>query len=256
MSVAMPRLLCGFALAGLLSLGGWAVLAGADEGKSAPPAPKVPAVEPNPNETPEPPEEAPAKPTFFLVMPQRDIDAYNAISEKLENEVTLDFDNTPLTDVAEFLSKQQEVGIHIDAKALSAAGVSTDQPVSCKAKDISLRAALGLALSSSGLTWVIRNESLVITTLDDANAHPEIRVYPVRDLVTVEDAQGNSSQDYKSLLDVVRESVQPASWTEIGGAGTIKFLATSGSLIVSQPADVQREISALLETLRKARDAG
>ena len=76
----------------------------------------------------------------------------------------------------------------------------------------------------------------------------------MRDLISVTDAQGNASEDYKSLVEVVSSTVAPASWSEQGGPGTIKFLANSGSLIVSQSAEVQRDITSLLETLRKARD--
>ena len=65
---------------------------------------------------------------------------------------------------------------------------------------------------------------------------------------------GASQADFDSLIDLITSTIQPESWTDIGGAGSIAPFDTNLSLVVSQTQDVHEEIVDLLEQLRRLQD--
>ncbi|HWB14424.1 MAG TPA: VWA domain-containing protein, partial [Pirellulales bacterium] len=101
----------------------------------------------------------------------------------LDEKTELDFADQPLEDVVEYLQQRHEINIQLDGKALSDAGVGSDTPITRSIKGITLRSALKLLLSELDLTYVIRNEVLMITSKTEAENLLSTRVYPVADLV-------------------------------------------------------------------------
>ena len=125
------------------------------------------------------------------------LDAANA-SEKceakiraaLEQPTTMDFADIPLLDAINFLRDQHGIEIQLDTKALEEAGVGSDTPVTRSLKGISLRSALHLLLASFDLTYMVRDEVLLITTEQAASRRIELRMYDVSDLVEEDDDDG------------------------------------------------------------------
>ena len=103
------------------------------------------------------------------------------------------------------------------------------------------------------LTWIIRNESLEITTPEQAESLLETRIYPVRDLVLLE-FQRTVDADFDSLIDMITSTIAADSWDEVGGPGAIEANWNSLSLVISQTWSTHRRIEPLLTTLRTARD--
>ncbi|HET6884120.1 MAG TPA: VWA domain-containing protein, partial [Pirellulales bacterium] len=101
----------------------------------------------------------------------------------LDEKTELDFAEQPLTDVIDYLKQRHDIEIQLDQKALTDAGVGTDTPISRSIKGITLRSALKLLLSELDLTYIIRNEVLMITSKTEAESMLSTRVYPVADLV-------------------------------------------------------------------------
>ncbi len=101
----------------------------------------------------------------------------------LDEPTELDFAEQPLTDVVDYLKQRHGIEIQLDQKALSDTGLGSDLPVTRAIKGISLRSALKLLLSELDLTYVIRNEVLLITSRTEAENMLGTRVYPVADLV-------------------------------------------------------------------------
>jgi hypothetical protein len=66
---------------------------------------------------------------------------------------------------------------------MEAVGIGPDVPVTRNLSGVSLRSALRLMLKDLELTYVIRDEVLLITTPEEAIAQLATRVYPVADLV-------------------------------------------------------------------------
>lgn len=105
------------------------------------------------------------------------------IMSELENKTEIDFAEQPLSDVIDYLKNRHEIEIQLDNRALTDAGIGSDTPITRTIKDISLRSALKLILSELDLTYVIRNEVLMITSKTEAESMLSTRVYPVGDLV-------------------------------------------------------------------------
>jgi general secretion pathway protein D len=56
------------------------------------------------------------------------------------------------------------------------------------------------------------------------------------------------------LIRLICTSIQPGSWSENGGAGTIQYFPLGMALVISQRQDVQEEIADLLAALRRLQD--
>lgn len=109
--------------------------------------------------------------------------AEKKIIEELDKPTTLDFVDTPLAEVIQYLEDYHKIQIEMDGKALEDAGLATDTPITRQLQNISLRSALRLILKELDLTYVIDDEVLMITTVDAAQDRLTTRVYPVADLV-------------------------------------------------------------------------
>ncbi|MGH7140902.1 MAG: hypothetical protein ACREHD_34665, partial [Pirellulales bacterium] len=105
------------------------------------------------------------------------------ILEALDERTELDFLDQPLEDVMEYLKQRHGIEIQVDNKGLAEAGIGSDTPVTRTLKGITLRSALKLLLGELDLTYVIRNEVLLITSKAEADNMLSMRVYPVADLV-------------------------------------------------------------------------
>ena len=60
--------------------------------------------------------------------------------------------------------------------------------------------------------------------------------------------------DFTTLIDLIKTTIQPDSWDDLGGAGTIQPFPGNLSLVVSATQQVHEEIQDLLEQLRKSQD--
>jgi hypothetical protein len=103
--------------------------------------------------------------------------------------VEIEFIDTPLKDAIEFLADAHEITILIDEQALTEEGVSIDEPINRTLSGITLRSALKIILEPLGLTYVIEDEVMKITTIIAAEEKLSTRVYPVGDLVIPINAQ-------------------------------------------------------------------
>lgn len=101
----------------------------------------------------------------------------------LDDKTELEFVDQPLSDVVDYLKERHDIEIQLDTKALTDEGIGSDTPVTRNIKGITLRSALRLMLGEMDLTYVIRNEVLMITTKTEAENMLSTKVYPVADLV-------------------------------------------------------------------------
>jgi hypothetical protein len=105
---------------------------------------------------------------------------YEALEKPVEN---FDFTETPLRDVIAQIEDAQGIPVEIDSKAFEDAGLDLETPVTKSVSGISLRSALRLLLGDLDLTYLIKDEVLLITTKDKAAENLVVKVYPVADLV-------------------------------------------------------------------------
>ncbi|HEX4132370.1 MAG TPA: hypothetical protein VHZ24_20235 [Pirellulales bacterium] len=164
--------------------------------------------------------------------------------------------NVPLTDVLAYFGGLTSFTIVVDAKSWSEGTLATDHPIDYSATAVSIGTALSDILRSTPaeLTWLARGDgSILITTRTVADLTTVVRVYPVRDLVEFE-FPTYVTEDYCTLIDAITGSVVPQTWSDVGGAGSIKQFPLGSALIVSQTREVHEQVENLLAMLRQARD--
>lgn len=158
----------------------------------------------------------------------------------------LDFNDAPLEQVLSVLQEEYGIPVKIDTPALDEIGISSDAPVSVNLRDISLRAGLKLMLKGLGLTYVIEDEVLMITTPGEAETKLKVCVYDVRNLI-----DPSKSSDMDSLRDTIVSCVATESWAANGGGEAEIRSLRPGLLVISQTRVVHDEVRALLETIRR-----
>ena len=115
-----------------------------------------------------------------------DLSFEEKIYKALERPIDARFDETPLVDVANYLKTELKVPVVLDQHALEALEVKPDTQVTLDQRDISAQAALRLVLRPLGLSYMVRREALMITTPEDVECRPPLKVYDVGDLVAPE----------------------------------------------------------------------
>ena len=175
------------------------------------------------------------------------------IKQALNSPTEMEFVDTPLTDVIDYLKDYHQIEIQLDKKALEEASIALDTPVKKNLKGMSLKSALRLTLSELGLTYIIQDEVLLITTKEAAEQKLETVVYPVADLVLPANAPPGSEADFDALIDLITSTIDPTTWEAVGGTGSIAKFETNLSLTVSQTQEVHEKIVDVMTKLRQAR---
>lgn len=115
--------------------------------------------------------------------------AEKRITAALDDQSGVSFTEQPLKVAIDFLASQHEIPILLDKPTLEAAGVTEDTPVTLNVAGIPFRSVLNLMLKDLNLTYVIQNDVMIITTVEEAGNRLQTRVYPVGDLVIDLNAQ-------------------------------------------------------------------
>jgi hypothetical protein len=142
------------------------------------------------------------------------------------------------------LAAQHGVPMAIDARHLEEAGVPADTPITKDLSGVSLRSLLRHVLNDLELTYVIRDEAILITTPEESESILTTLVYPVHDLVAWPGAV-----DFDSLVELIAITVAPHSWDEVGGPGNISAFGDD-CLVVGQTLEVHESLQELLARLR------
>jgi hypothetical protein len=158
----------------------------------------------------------------------------------------LEFTDEPLVNVVNFLQDEYDIPIQLDAPAFEDAGMTTDEPLHVNLRNVSLKSALRLMLKTKTLTYVFRDEVLLITTPEEAESELVACVYDVRDLI----GANAREQELHALADVIVSCVATESWAKSGGGEAQIKPIRSGLLVVSQTQAVHEEIGELLSLIR------
>ena len=161
------------------------------------------------------------------------------IGEALDKKAeTFAFTETSLRDVIATVEKSQGIPVEIDSKAFEDAGLDLETPLTKSIPRVSLRSALRLLLGDLDLTYIIKDEVLLITTRDEAAEHIINVCYPV--------AWGD---DYQSLIDLIQNTVAPETWNTVAGLGAIQPYPLNNEIVISQTTEVHDEILDLFRNI-------
>jgi hypothetical protein len=158
----------------------------------------------------------------------------------------LDYSDQPLSDVVTQLSDEYGIPIQLNKAALEEAGIGTDKPVNVTLHNISLRSALRLMLKSHQLTYVIENEILFVTTVEDAEKDLKVCVYDVRKIA-------GDKADLMALVDTINSCVARETWAKNGKGSAEIRSPKAGLLVITQTQAVHNDIRNLLTTIDEMR---
>jgi hypothetical protein len=195
--------------------------------------------------------------------------------EALSMPIDFDFRARPLEECLDFIKNSPNLPtfeLLLDRVTLADEGVATDGPITLKLKGCRLESALKLLLDPLQLTCVFENDVLMVTTAPKAGEKLFTRIYPVRDLYEGRERavrrdvaeksdrpQGGGfgrGMKYDDLVEAILINLEPESWEELSGPGTLTYVKESGSLVIRQTLQVHREILQLLRDLREAKKMG
>lgn len=160
------------------------------------------------------------------------------IRKALLEPTRIEFIETPLIDVIEFLEEQHGIQIELVTSALDAIGIGSDTPITRNLKGISLKSALTLMLKDLELIYVIQDEILQITTYEESEVNAVTRVYDVEDLL-------GDDRSSEALVEAVTTSCF------CGDAHTHASIAEfRGRLIVDASYHSQERVARLLAMFR------
>lgn len=175
--------------------------------------------------------------------------AEKRIAEELKSPTEFQFIETPLQNVIATIKAYHEIEIQIDQRALDDVGVPSDTAVTIDVKGVSLRSALRLILRRLDLTYMFRDEVLLITTPEEAEMVVDTRIYPLDDLVAGRREAARSDRSYHDgLVQTITSLIIPECWAGVGGAGylTVLRLGALEALVVMQTSDVHAEVEGFL----------
>jgi hypothetical protein len=173
--------------------------------------------------------------------------ADDAIRRALDQPTSVYFSDTPLAEVAKAIEAKHGIPVVVDKSLIDSLG--PDTPVTASYGGIKLRSALRLMLSQLDATYTIHNEALCLCTRDASEGYMEIKLYPVRDLV-LGPGEPLEAADFDSLLELIRETIEPDSWDDVGGPGSIEPFPHRPCLVIGQTETVHERLAWLLTALR------
>lgn len=168
-----------------------------------------------------------------------------------DEQTDLAFSEVPLRDAMEFLQDLHKVNFILDVATLQDEGIDESTPITIEITGVTLRSAMRLVLEPLGLTWIIRDEVILITTRTKVDQQFLTRIYPVADLA-------ESAEELEVLARTIEQSTNgrwvkllPQTMPPMSG-GSISEVPRVRSLVVKQSLPVHEEIVALLVQLREA----
>ena len=119
--------------------------------------------------------------------------------------VEIEYIDTPLKEAMEFLADAEGITILIDNQALTEEGIGNDQQINRILSGVKLASALKIILDPLGLTYVVEDEVLKITTKDAADKRPVTCVYDTGYLREV-------GVEPEALAKTIQTIVEPNTW--------------------------------------------
>ncbi len=163
------------------------------------------------------------------------------IRSELNQKTSIRFVDATLAEAVKSLSQAHQIPILIDLRALEEIGLSSKEPVSLAVKNISLRSALRLLLNHLELSYMIRNEVLLITTEESAEQNLNVRVFQLPASLTGSEVE---------IVKAVQATVVPDIWETLGGPASI--VPVKNTLVVSATETVLEDVASLLEKMTAA----
>jgi hypothetical protein len=179
-----------------------------------------------------------------------------AIVKALNSIINVSFKDTKFEEAIDYISKTLNQPIVLDRSSLEEAQVGYDTLVTLKANGMAVRTVLRQLLGRFGLAYVIKNQTLEVTTETRAKELMTVRSYYIGDLLgsggiggffgipaNPDANQLVITKQVSQLIEMIESSVEPSSWQRNGGSGTIAYNPQTSSLVIRQSAEVHAMIA-------------
>jgi hypothetical protein len=175
-----------------------------------------------------------------------------AILKALDARISVDVTDQRFGGMIDYFQKKMGQTIMLDKPALDDLSVNNESTmVSLHLDKVSTRTALKKMLADLGLTYIVKDETIFVTTPTKAKDYMTVRTYYVGDLVPQYDlrfgpflGQLEAAQTVAQLVNMIQNNVDKESWEANGkeGGGTVVFNPATMSLIVKQSAEVHYKV--------------
>lgn len=181
------------------------------------------------------------KPAVEISAEPKTIDPATLVPEYLAQPVTVNFDESTLREVGEWIQENQQIPVLFDKTALNDEGVILGEQVTDHLQNAPLYLLLN-RLSSLGLAWYVEDRIVHITTQVKGEEHLTTIPYNVADLL-------DAGYDTVRLTQVI-QSATSGPWFDIEGTGgELQWLGDVQ--FIRQNDKVHREIAGILAGLRQ-----
>ena len=181
-----------------------------------------------------------------------------AILTALDTPIEIDVKETTFDDLLRKLSDKIKQPILIDKSSLSDAMLELSTPTSFRTPgEITVRSALKSVLSPYGLTYIVKDDTIQVVTLQKARETTTTKAYYIGDLVQGVGAFGGGAvkwgpwidqmqtqENVKQLIDSIKKGIDPdgSRDTGAGGNNSVTFHWPSMSVIVRGPTEVHARL--------------
>ena len=182
-------------------------------------------------------------PSEAIVIPDepRTIDPAQFVPEPLGKPVTVEFVETPLSEVAAWIRDELGYPVLLDEQNLREQGMLPSDPVTERLADAPPYLLLN-RLQTIGIHWFVEAGILHLTTGEIADDHISTEQYVIGDLL-------DAGYEEHAIREVIANETS-GPWFDLDGiGGSIQILGDV--LFVRQRYHVQREVAAVLEALRR-----
>jgi hypothetical protein len=182
---------------------------------------------------------------------QKTTEKERAIIRALDSTLNADFsEKFTFEEVIDHLRRVSKVDIVVDKRALEEAGASYETTVKLKMKS-SMRTVLKRVLADLNLAYVVKDETILITSLERANQMTTIRTYFLGDLAAATGTRYPSFisraiaiQNVQNMIQNITSTIDPQSWkvNNPDAVGVIAFDPVTMSLTIKQAAEIHYKL--------------
>lgn len=171
-----------------------------------------------------------------------------AILEALNKPIAVDFDGETFQNVIDYLQKVLKTTIIIDKQGMEEAGATYETPIRMKIGPAATRTILKRLLSDLNMAYIIKNETIQVTSLARARETMTTRTYYIGDLVaplgrwvTISPALNRAQMalNVRTIINTILNQVDPQSWNinNPDARGAITYDPIRMALIITQSAE-------------------
>lgn len=178
-----------------------------------------------------------------------DQDFSDRVEKALAAPFTAEFLEFPLNETIAQIADSTKLPIVVDQRALEEIGLSSDQPVSLRLKDVPLRTVMNTMLRQLDLTYTTFDNVITVTTIEAAEQQCQNRIYWLEGI-------GMVRGDMQSLMDAIQTTIVPDTWEALGGPSTMCPITLGDgnrpAILISTIYPIHHDIEQLIKSLRDA----